>query len=131
MTKLTNKVALETAMVALTMLTERDENASTNFSNAEIAEKLNGMIAQLEKRADAPKRPTKTQQENVGHKAVVQEVLVAAGKALTVSELQAMDERLSSVNMSNPKVAALLRMLVSDGVAVKETSGRKTVFRAV
>ena len=130
MTKLTNKAALEAAMFALTYLTEHGENASIHFSNADITEKLNGMVAQLDKRAAAPKPMTKTQKENVGLKEIVMDVLLDAGKAVTVSEIQSMDERLSPAVMANQKVSALLRQLVAEGKVVKETANRKTVFRA-
>lgn len=109
MTKLTNKAALESAIFALTYLTQHGENASIHFPNSEITEKLNGMIAQLDKRAAAPKAPTKAQRENADLAEIVRDVLAAAGQPLTITEIMRGDERLAA--LSNQKVTAVVRSM--------------------
>ena len=61
--KLTNRVALEIALSTLPTNKSFTVDAAT-FSADEVKAKLEAMLTAYEKKAAAPKKPTKTQQEN-------------------------------------------------------------------
>ena len=83
-------------------------------NNAELVEKLENMKAQFEKknasRANGEKKPTKTQLENMQLKELLTEEPQAQ------KELQAQIEVATS-----QKMTAIVKILVEQGVAVKET----------
>ena len=90
---------------------------------AEVVEKwVSIRDAQLKKSLN--RKPTKAQEENAEIKAVILEALTAEGA--TVTEIQSKDEALA--NLSNQKVAALLRQLVADGKAIKIVDKKKSLF---
>lgn len=99
----------------------------TNFDLPEdVAEKLEGMKASLEKKTDpATRKPSKTQQENEPIKAAILEAIT--GKHLRAKEVAGVCGLKSS-----QKAAALLKQLVDEGKA-KKGEGEKgaTVFTAV
>lgn len=82
-----------------------------------------GRIAVLDKKASA-KKPTKTQEENKVFKVEILNVLSEEG--MTVSELQAKSEVLGG--LSNQRVSALLRQLVSEGTVTKTIDKKKSYF---
>lgn len=84
-----------------------------------------GRIAQLEKKAGS-KKPTKIQSENEGIKETVRAVLGSVSKAVTVTELQGLDEALGA--LSNQRVSALLRQMVESGEVVKTVEKKKSYF---
>lgn len=111
--KMTYVDALNTAIAALAE------------SNPDAAEKLTALRDQTAKRNSGDNRkPTKVQLENVALGEVVLGVLRNAPSPLTVSELMARDERLST--LSNQKVSALLRGLGAQ--VVKNTEKRVSRF---
>lgn len=93
---------------------------------AEIAEKLTALRTQQEKRNTAEKKPTKAQEANVGIKQVILTALEGQG-AKTVSEIQTLSEELGQ--LSNQKVASLVRQLVEEGKLIREEEKRKAYFR--
>ena len=99
----------------------------TNFDLPEdVAEKLEGIKASLEKKTDpATRKPTKTQQENEGIKAQILE-------AITGKHLRAQEVANACGLTSAQKASALLRQLVAEGKA-RKGDGEKgsTVFTAV
>lgn len=99
----------------------------TNFDLPEdVAEKLEGIKASLEKKADpATRKPTKAQQENEGIKASIL-------TAITGKHLRAQEVANACGLSSAQKASALLRQLVNEGKA-KKGEGEKgaTVFIAV
>jgi len=93
----------------------------------DVKDKIKGMINTLSKKS-ATKRPSKNQAENEVLKEIV--LAVVTDEGATVSEIQTRDERISPVNgISNQRVSALLRALVADNKVVKESAGKKSLFR--
>lgn len=115
-TKTTNKTAL---LYALDNLPD---------APAEVREKLENMVAQLEKKNASPKKLTAQQEKNEGVKADLLAFLSDhEGEGFTVSDL------LKSVPAcegdSNQHVSALMRALVLAGSVEKYTEKRRTYFR--
>ena len=90
---------------------------------SDIVEFAEGRIAVLEKKA-GNKKPTKTQEENEVLKGVILNTLTTEG--VTVTELQGKADELSV--LSNQRVSALLRQLVTDGKVVKNIDKKKSYF---
>lgn len=124
MTKLTSKVALSYAVAVLT-------NAETDktFTAEQVVEKLNAMIAQLDKKSGGEKKMTEQQVANLGYKSDILSLLVD-GKARTATEILNEVPTFEGTNMTNQRVSALLRQLILDGKAKKETVKGKTMFSA-
>ena len=136
MTSITNRIALSAAIEALSpdftfdhVTTAKDgTQTTTTYSADDIVEKLTKMIEQLDKKAQAPKKPTAKQ---VSAKADAEEVLEAlrsVGKAVTVSELMEACPELAKFG-SNQKVASLLRSML-DGAVIRTEEKRKAYFKA-
>ena len=85
---------------------------------------LENELALLDKKAQN-KKATKTQEQNVGIKATILEVLATIGSG-TVTDIQNGNEELSA--LSNQKVSALVRQLVESGEVVKTTEKKKSIF---
>jgi Holliday junction resolvasome RuvABC DNA-binding subunit len=132
MLKMTNRVALSTAIEVLSKsaetftLTAGEETLT--YSAEEVVAKLTAMVEQLDKKASAPKKPTAKQVQAVGEAEEVYEALKALGKAVTVSELMEAVPELRK--HSNQKVASLLRSML-DGKVVRTEEKRKAYFQAV
>ena len=88
---------------------------------------LENELALLDKKA-SNKKATKTQEENVGIKATILEVLATIGRG-TVTDIQNSNEKLSA--LSNQKVSALVRQLVESGKVVKTVEKKKSIFSLV
>lgn len=93
---------------------------------AEIAEKLIALRTQQEKRNSGEKKPTKVQEANIGLKQVILTALEGQS-AKTVSEIQTLAPELA--DLSNQKVASLVRQLVEEGKLVRIEEKRKAYFR--
>ena len=85
---------------------------------------LENELALLDKKAQN-KKATKTQEQNVGIKATILEVLATIGSG-TITDIQNGNEELSA--LSNQKVSALVRQLVERGDVVKTTDKKKSIF---
>ena len=85
---------------------------------------LENELALLNKKAQN-KKATKTQEQNVGIKAAILNVLATIGSG-TVTDIQNGNEELSA--LSNQKVSALVRQLVESGEVVKTTEKKKSIF---
>ena len=124
MMKMTNKIALEIAVNALMANVANGEteyyyngNKENAFTAAETIDKLNKMMEQLDKKANAEKKPTKTQIE---------------ADALADALYDEMLAKFDCVKgMSNQKVSAIVRKLKDAGRVVKDVEGRKSLFSAV
>ena len=92
----------------------------------EVREKLSALRDQQVKRNSAEKKPTKVQQANEGMKSHVLDVLTTCTQPVTVSELMQADEELSQ--LSNQKVASLVRQLVEAGKVQRLEEKRKAYF---
>ena len=134
MLKMTNRVALSTAIEVLSKsaetftLTAGEETLT--YSAAEVVAKLSTMVEQLDKKAAAPKKPTAKQVAAIGEAEEVYEALKGLGKAVTVSELMEACPELMTKFGSNQKVASLLRSML-DGKVVRTEEKRKAYFQAV
>jgi hypothetical protein len=123
--RLTNRYALNAAINAL-----NGEPVPADFAVGDIVEKLNGMIAQLDKKNAAPRKLTKTQEQNAVIRAEVVEFLKEnAPTGFTCGDLikavPVLHER------SNQYVSALMKIAVDGGEVAKYTDKRKSYFRAV
>ena len=85
---------------------------------------LENELALLDKKAQN-KKATKTQEQNIGIKATILEVLATIGSG-TVTDIQNGNEELST--LSNQKVSALVRQLVESGEVVRTTDKKKSIF---
>lgn len=92
-------------------------------ANATYVAYLENELALLDKKA-SNKKATKTQEQNVGIKSTILEVLSTMSG--TVTEIQSASAELSE--LSNQKVSALLRQLCESGEVVKTTDKKKSVF---
>ena len=92
----------------------------------DLVEFAEGRIAVLDKKS-GNKKPTKTQEENVALKDEIMSVLTNDG--VTVTELQGKSEVLGG--LSNQRVSALLRQLVSDNLVKKVVDKKKSYFSLV
>jgi CTP-dependent riboflavin kinase len=135
MLKMTNRVALSTAIEVLSQsaetftLTAGEETLT--YSAAEVVAKLTTMVEQLDKKASTPKKPTAKQVAALGEAEEVYEALSSVGKAVTVSELMEAVPSLVEKFKSNQKVSALLRKLEESGKVTKTIEKRKSYFQAV
>ena len=93
-------------------------------ANSTYVAYLENELALLDKKAQN-KKATKTQEQNVGIKATILEVLAIIGSG-TVTDIQNGNEELSA--LSNQKVSALVRQLVESGEVVKTTDKKKSIF---
>lgn len=132
MMKLTNKIALEIAMIALM----NDANAEFHidgidaaFSKQEAMEKLEKMMEQLDKKSSVEKKPTQKQMENSELAERLFDELLAHGGKMTVSDMLTQFDCVKG--MSNQKVSAIVRKLKDAGRVVKDVEGRKSLFSAV
>ena len=111
MTKLTKKAALKVALDALNLVADQ-MTPSADWTFDEVKDKLNEMVAQLDKKTTSSKQ-TKAQQEN---EAVKEQLLDLLGRG---DPMRATDVAQELGLSSGQKAAALLNALVKEGLAVK------------
>ena len=114
MTKMTNVKALEYVLTNCADLPE------------DVKAKVEAMKASFEKKASAERKPTPTQQENMGHK---QEILnlLADGNQYTITDIMKGVPSLS--DLSNQRVSAIVRQLTLSGEVVRVEDKRKAYFK--
>ena len=114
MTKMTNVKAIDFVL--------------TNCSNLpeDVVAKLSAMKVSFEKKSSAERKPTPTQQENMGHK---QEILnlLADGNQYTITDIMKGVPSLS--DLSNQRVSAIVRQLTLSGEVVRVEDKRKAYFK--
>jgi hypothetical protein len=131
MMKLTKKVALEAAIVALSANEIQTYTmGEAQFSADEIKEKLVAMIETLDKKPAGDKGMTEQQKQNLGYKGDILATL-ADGKTRTATELLNEVPSFAGTNMTNQRVSALLRQLILDGKVKKETVKGKAMFSII
>ena len=118
--KMTNAMALE---IALEVMKETDAE-----KYAEVIEKLDKMLVQVNKKSSANRKPTATQLENEGLKEKIVEYLKNTGKRLTVSEMMKEIEGLEE--LSNQRVTSLATFLYKEDKIDREVEKRKAYFFA-
>jgi hypothetical protein len=74
----------------------------------------------------ANKKPTKAQEENLVLKDKIVEVLGGFENGATVSDIISADDTFAG--MSNQKISALVNQLAKDGVVVKTSDKKKSIF---
>jgi len=114
MTKMTQKGAI---LYAIDNLTD---------APADVIEKLQSIVASLDKKAGAERKPTAVQVQNEVYKAEIMRYYAECAKPMTVTEAIATVPALAG--FSTPKVSALLNQLVDAGQLEKGKNGRSTVF---
>ena len=131
MMKLTKKVALEAAIVALSANEIQTYTmGEAQFSAEEIKEKLVAMIEALDKKPAGDKGMTEQQKQNLGYKGDILATL-ADGKTRTATELLNEVPSFAGTNMTNQRVSALLRQLILDGKVKKDMVKGKAMFGLV
>ena len=92
----------------------------------DVKAKVEAMKASFEKKASAERKPTPTQQENMGHK---QEILnlLADGNQYTITDIMKGVPSLS--DLSNQRVSAIVRQLTLSGEVVRVEDKRKAYFK--
>ena len=116
--KMTNAMALE---IALEVMKETDAE-----KYAEVIEKLDKMLVQVNKKSSANRKPTATQLENENLKVKIKEYLKDTGKKLTVSEMMKEIEGLEE--LSNQRVTSLVTFLYKEGKIDRVVEKRKAYF---
>lgn len=118
MMKMTNAMALATAIEVLALDAQYDE----------VVAKLQKMKEQAEKKSSAGKKPTATQTENIGLK---EEILLfmQEGEQYTITDI--MKGCSAVAELSNQRVSALVRQLLLDGKVSREEIKRKAYFSLV
>ena len=98
---------------------------------ADVAEKLTAMVAALDKKSTAERKPTAKQSENEGVRAALVEFIAdnAEGDGFTVSDLIKVCPAVEG--KSNQYVSAILRQAVLAGEVSKGTVKRRTYFAPV
>ena len=114
MTKMTNVKALEFVLTNCAALP------------SEVTEKLTAMKTSFEKKSSAERKHTPIQQENMGHK---QEILnlLADGAQYTITDIMKGVPALSE--LSNQRVSAIVRQLTLSGEGVRVEDKRKAYFK--
>lgn len=112
--KMTNAAALEFVLANYELPTE-------------VAEKV-AKIAESYRNKSANRKPTKTQEVNVGIKETIKAVLAEAGKPVTITEMMGMNEELGA--LTNQKISALMTQLGEKGTGevVKTVDKKKAYF---
>ena len=90
----------------------------------DVREKVEKMKAQFEKKNSAEKKPTATQIANEGIKGKILDVI--AEGSFTITEIQKLDSELAE--LSNQKISALLKQMISEGSVKREEIKRKAYF---
>lgn len=93
---------------------------------ADVAEKLNGMIAQLEKRNGAERKPTARQIENAALKGAILAEMVE-GERYTISGMIKTFECIPE-DASTQRISPLMSQLVNEGKVLRSVEKRITYF---
>lgn len=114
MEKMTNVKALEYVLTNCANLPE------------DVKTKVETMKASFEKKASVDRKPTPIQQENMGHK---QEILnlLADGNQYTITDIMKGIPALS--DLSNQRVSAIVRQMTLSGEVVRIEDKRKAYFK--
>ena len=94
-------------------------------SNPDLVAFIEHELELLAKKNASDKKPTATQIANNGIKETILDTL-ADNKVMTITEMQKANADL--VDLSNQKIAALVRQLIAEGLVKKEEIKRKAYF---
>ena len=114
----------------MTKITKKEMFAQirNHLTDPQEIEFINHEIELLEKKSTASKKPTANQVENENFLEVIVNILNTSEKAMSISDIQAMDPELPT---SNQRMSALMKKLVDSGVVEKIYEKRKPYFKAV
>lgn len=97
---------------------------AVNAGNTELIEFCDKKIEQLDKKKATGM--TAIQKANVGLKETIVEVLNSLDRAVTITEIQEVNEVLGE--LSNQKMSALLKQLVDSNIIIKTVIKKKSYF---
>ena len=120
--KLTNKKALEIAIKAIDV----SGFSTDDFKTDEIIEKLEKMLAQVEKKSGGERKPTARQEENKKLEKIVLDYLTSQTESKTVTDI--MKEIPELNEMTNQRVSYLVKSLKDDGLIDKEIKKGRSYF---
>lgn len=120
--KLTNKTTLEMAIECV----KANNYHSAEFTTNEIVEKLEKMLATVEKKNSTNKKPTEKQKENDSYKKLILEFLSEQEEPKTVTEMIKAIPEISE--FTNQKVSAIVKQLKDDEKVVKTVVKGRAVF---
>ena len=98
-------------------------------SNPMLVEFIEHELELLAKKNSAEKKPTAVQIANEGIKSVIVETLKAKGEKMTITEMQKANAELGE--LSNQRISALIKQLVTDEKVERIEEKRKAYFKAV
>lgn len=113
MTKVTKKDALQYVLAHYDVPTE-------------YAEKIEGMIAQLEKKATTERKPSKAQRESAERGAQVAEFMASVVEPMTAGDIA---KAVFGEDATASKVTAHLTKLVKNGAVIRTEEKGKAYFR--
>ena len=120
--KLTNKKALEIAIKAIDV----SGFSTDDFKTDEIIEKLEKMLAQVEKKSSGERKPTAKQEENKRLEKIILGYLTEQTESKTVTDM--MKEIPELDGMSNQKVSSLVKPLKDGELIEKEIKKGRSYF---
>lgn len=91
---------------------------------ADISDKIEKMIASLDKKSGGNRKPTERQRENLQLREIV--LSVADATPRTVSEIQKLDPTLSE--LSNQRMSPIINSMVEDKLLVKSIVKGRSYF---
>ena len=97
--------------------------------NTELENFINRELELLAKKNSADRKPTAVQIANEGIKEVICETLAVHNDKMTISEMQKANAELGE--LSNQRIAALVRQLKEDGKVERIEEKRKAYFKLV
>ena len=100
----------------------------TEVVNDEIsAEFVKHEMELLAKKNSSDRKPTAVQEANNGIKETILDLLADRGEPMTISEMQKASAELAE--LTNQRISALVRQLMTDGKVVREEIKRKAYFK--
>lgn len=103
------------------------ETILREMGNETLADVMAHEIELLAKKKSSP-RVNKNAGENEILKGVIEEVLATFDTAVTVSDLQKADERLSATLYSNQRITSILTKMVDANIVSKASAKGKSVY---
>ena len=112
----------------MTKITKKEMFAQirNHLTDPQEIEFINHEIELLEKKSTASKKPTANQVENENYMEIILGILEKSDKALSISDIQALNENLPT---SNQRMSALLKKLKEAGAVERVYEKRKPFFK--
>ena len=114
----------------LSMLNSIDPTTTVaeGITAEELVDFVNHELELLAKKNSAEKKPTEKQTENNGIKETILDVLTENGGLMTITDIQKSTAELAE--LSNQRISALVRQLVTDNAVERIEDKRKAYFKA-